>query len=162
MIRSCEASDVSSVVEIFNHYVKHETCTFQLQTLSHQQMADKVNDVLHDYPFLVIEQDAQVVGFAYGSRWRQKQAYDRSVEVSIYIKHQLKSKGMGQLLYSALIQELKKRGFHLAVACLTLPNPKSIALHERLGFHRVGVFTEAGKKFGQWHDVGFWQKKLNQ
>lgn len=65
-------------------------------------------------------------------------------------------------MYSALIQELKKRGFHLAVACLTLPNPKSIALHERLGFHRVGVFTEAGKKLGQWHDVGFWQKKLNQ
>ncbi len=161
MIRSCERADVPSVVAIFNHYVKHDICTFQLSELSDQQMLAKINEDLRDYPFLVMEKNQEIVGFAYGSRWRNKQAYDGSVEATIYIKNALTSKGFGYLLYSKLMDEFTHRGFHLVVACITLPNPGSIVLHERLGFEKVGIFTEAGKKFGCWHDVGFWQKKLN-
>ncbi len=68
--------------------------------------------------------------------------------------------GIGGQLYRQLLNDLCQRGFHLVVACITLPNPISIVLHEKLGFNKVGVFKEAGKKFNRWFDVGFWQKPL--
>jgi len=102
-----------------------------------------------------------VIGFAYGSRWRAKEAYDLSVETTIYLKPGINGKGLGYQLYTQLINELISKGFHMLVAGLNLPNPASVHLHEKLGFEKVGEFKDAGRKFDQWHSVGFWQKIIS-
>ena len=160
MIRGFQDSDLKAVTTIFNHYVENATCTFQLKPFSLDEIRQKAQTIQKTYPFLVMEQDNQIIGFAYGARWREKQAYDLSVETTIYMTPQNQTKGLGKQLYKTLIDKLGNDGFHLIVACLTLPNDPSIRLHEKLGFTKVGEFTQAGFKFNKWHNVGFWQKQI--
>ena len=162
MIRDFQPQDLSQIVSIFNHYVENEACTFQLIPFTDEDMVKKIDLIQKHYPFLVIEENQEVLGFAYGSRWREKQAYDLSVETTIYLQPYLKGKGIGSRLYKSLIDNLKSRGYHLLVACLTLPNPASVKLHQRLGFQEVGEFTHAGRKFDRWHNVSYWQKLLTE
>jgi len=111
---------------------------------------------------LLAEQDDKVVAFAYGARWRDKPAYAKSVETTIYVHPDYKHTGIGEPLYKKLIETLTQMNFHLLVAGMTMPNAGSQKLHEKLGFEKVGEFKDAGMKFGQWHNVGFWQKIVTQ
>ncbi|MGI9322401.1 MAG: GNAT family N-acetyltransferase, partial [Pseudomonadales bacterium] len=98
--------------------------------------------------------------FAYATLWKARAAYRFSREVSIYIKPDSTGQSHGKKLYAQLLEALRDTQVHLLVACITLPNPASIKLHEGLGFTRVGVFSEAGLKFGENLDVGYWQMVL--
>lgn len=161
MIRDYQKKDLKVVTEIFNYYVENHTCTFQLKPFTLDDIAEKANSIQKTYPFLILEENNKVMGFAYGSRWRGKEAYDLSVETTIYLKPGIKGQGFGTQLYSQLIKNLKTKGFHLLIGGLTLPNTASIRLHEKLGFEKVGEFKDAGWKFDQWHTVSFWQKLLD-
>jgi phosphinothricin acetyltransferase len=160
-IRNYQNKDLEAVTKIFNYYVENHTCTFQLKPFTLDEIRYKADAIQKIYPFLVLQENNEVIGFAYGSRWRAKEAYDLSVETTIYLKPGLNGHGLGSQLYSQLIESLKTKGFHLLIGGLTLPNPASIRLHEKLGFEKVGEFKDAGKKFGQWHCVGFWQKIIS-
>ena len=98
-----------------------------------------------------------MVGYAYAGVWRTRAAYRQTVESTVYLEQGLISKGYGTLLYRALIEELRKKEFHVVLGGITLPNPASVALHEKMGFKKVAHFTEVGYKFNHWLDVGFWQ-----
>jgi phosphinothricin acetyltransferase len=158
MIRDFKFSDLTQVVTILNYYVKNDTCIFQMEPYTFIEIENKFNSILSIYPIFVDERDGKVVGFAYGSRWRDKPAYALSVETTIYIHPDYKYAGIGEPLYQKLINTLAEMKFHLLVAGMTMPNVASQRLHEKLGFEYVGSFKDAGMKFGQWHDVGFWQK----
>jgi phosphinothricin acetyltransferase len=93
-------------------------------------------------------------------RFRYKPAYSTSVETSIYLAQADLGRGIGVPLYSALLEALRSEDLHRAYAGVTLPNPASIALHERLGFHRIGVFQEVGRKFGRYWDVMWLERDL--
>jgi phosphinothricin acetyltransferase len=112
------------------------------------------------HPWLVSERHGSVVGYATAAAFRPKAAYRTTVETTIYIAMDVVGQGLGRPLYERLLHEAASCSFHLATAGITLPNPASVALHERLGFTRVGVFTEVGHKLGAWRDVGWWQRKL--
>ena len=108
------------------------------------------------YPWLVAEADDAVVGYAYANRWRERSAYRFSVESTVYLAQHASGRG----LYQALFDELRQRDVHVVIGGITLPNPASVALHEKMGMRKVAEFPEVGFKQGQWLDVGYWQLNL--
>ena len=103
----------------------------------------------------------KILGYAYGHAFRDRAAYRWSVETSVYVCQNAHGKGIGSALYKRLLAMLKAQGFVCAMAGITLPNPASVALHERCGFQKVGACNNIGYKNKAWHDVGFWELELN-
>ncbi|PIW59268.1 arsinothricin resistance N-acetyltransferase ArsN1 family B [Shewanella sp. CG12_big_fil_rev_8_21_14_0_65_47_15] len=161
MIRQATSADTSAIAAIYNHYVLNTNVTFEEQVVSSEQMAERILQVQADaLPWLVLEQQGEVLAYAYATKWRMRSAYRFSVESTVYVKNGMTTKGMGSLLYQQLLSELKALGIHLVIGGITLPNEKSIALHEKFGFEPCSHFKQVGFKFEQWLDVGYWQKLL--
>jgi L-amino acid N-acyltransferase YncA len=160
MIRPATASDAAALCELYNYYVANTVITFETEAVVEADMAHRIAEITVNYPWLVAEDKQGVVGYAYASRWRARAAYDKTVETTIYLRNGAAGSGIGRPLYEALIDALRKRGFHALVGCITVPNPPSIAFHEKCGFAKVAHFPEVGNKFGKWVDVGFWQLTL--
>ncbi len=158
MLRLAETHDAQAIARIFNHYVTSSTATFQEQTLSVDVMVNRIEAAIaSNLPWFVYELNEKVVGYASAARWKERSAYRFTVEVSIYLDRDALGQKAGTMLYEALIDELKTRSYHSAIGVIALPNPASIALHEKLGFEKVAHFKETGYKFGRWIDVGYWQ-----
>jgi phosphinothricin acetyltransferase len=102
--------------------------------------------------------DEVIVGYAYASKWKERSAYKNTAEVTAYLKHGLSGQGYGKALYTTLLEALKALDCHVVLGCIALPNQASVGLHEYFGFSKVAHFTEVGRKFNQWIDVGYWQK----
>ena len=161
MIRKYHPKNLQSIVDILNYYVKNDACIFQVEPYTFDEIEKKFEIIQATYPIFIEEKDNKVAAFAYGARWRDKPAYAKSVETTIYIHPDYLHAGIGEPLYRKLIETLTQMNFHLLVAGMTMPNLGSQRLHEKLGFERVGEFKEAGMKFGKWHNVGFWQMVIN-
>lgn len=160
-IRSASALDVDAICAIYNHYVGATTISFEEEPVDVAAMAQRIEAVFEaDLPWLVIEVDGGIAGYAYATRWRVRAAYRYSVESSIYMDAAYAGRGLGRRLYRALLDDLRARGRHLAIGGIAQPNPASVALHERLGFRKVAHFSEVGLKFGRRVDVGYWELKL--
>jgi L-amino acid N-acyltransferase YncA len=160
MIRPAHPADAQSIVDIYNPYIKDTTITFEEAAVSEEEMSLRIDKVTANYPWIVWEEDGKVLGYAYGSTWRTRNAYRFAVESAIYVAKGQERRGIGIKLYQALIEELRERGYHSVLGCLGLPNEPSVALHEKLGFTKVGHMKEAGWKFERWVDVGFWELML--
>jgi phosphinothricin acetyltransferase len=117
---------------------------------------------LERLPWVVGEQQGDILGYAYASAHRARAAYQWSVDVSVYIHTSSRRSGVGRAVYSSLFKLLELQGFYNAYAGITLPNPASVGLHEAMGFQPVGVYRAVGYKLGAWHDVGWWQLPLRQ
>lgn len=154
------ADDAAAVCEIYNHYVTDTVVTFENEPVSVTAMRQRIETIAEQFPYLVYEQGGKVLGFCYADTWRVRAAYDRTVETTVYLHHDWLGKGIGHQLYHELTGRLRKAGFHVAVATITLPNTQSVALHENFGFRKVAHFTEVGYKFDKWLDVGCWQLGL--
>ncbi len=159
MIRPALESDAASLVDIYNHYVLNTTISFEEAAISAEQMATRIERILAgDLPWLVAEDsEGGVIGYAYASPWKERSAYRFSVEVSVYLHPEASGRGMGTALYTALFDQLRQRGIHAAMGGIALPNPASIALHEKMGMTRAALYKDVGFKFGRWIDVGYWQ-----
>jgi len=159
-IREAQPTDGSAVCGIYNHYVLHTTITFEQEPVSAPDMAGRIAEVGATHPWLVAETEGGVIGYAYATRWRSRAAYDRTVESTIYVSSDALGAGIGYPLYTALLEALRRRALHAVVGCIALPNPGSVAFHEKCGFLKVAHFPQVGRKFDQWVDVGFWQLLL--
>ena len=157
LIRACEKKDIVGICDIYNHYVKNTTITFEGTVVSVEDMSARVSSYTKNHPWLVCEDHAELMGYAYATRWQSRCAYQNTLEVSLYVKHGLNGRGYGQALYSQLLETLSDC-CHAAVAGIALPNAESVYLHEKFGFEKVAHFKEVGRKFGIWIDVGYWQK----
>ena len=160
MIRSFQENDIKELLEIYNYYVVNTTVTFDIEALSLKAFEDKLNHINADYPFIVFEENNDILGYAYGSRFRPKPAYDYVVESTVYVKHNSYGKRIGTKLYAELLSLLKETNLHTVLGVLTIPNEASIKLHEKFGFEQVANLKEVGLKFGKWQNVGIWQLKL--
>jgi L-amino acid N-acyltransferase YncA len=160
MIRACHSSDASRICEVYNHYVRETVVTFEDEPVSEAEMAQRIADVTQRYPWLVWEQGGVAVAYAYATPWKARSAYRFSVETTVYVAPGFARRGLGTALYQALIAELKSRNVHCVVGGIALPNDASIALHEKLGFSKIGQFEEVGWKLGRWIDVGYWELVL--
>jgi L-amino acid N-acyltransferase YncA len=160
VIRPALPSDAQALAAIYNPYIRDTTITFEEQPVTAEEMAGRIRKVSEAHPWLVWEEEGRILGYAYGTVWRARAAYRRSTETAIYLSMEQRGRGIGTRLYQALLDELRRRGFHLALGGLALPNEPSVRLHESLGFTKAGHMREAGWKFGRWIDVGFWELLL--
>ncbi len=161
-IRAALPGDAGAICAIYNHYITQTTISFEEEPVSAGEMAQRIADVgAAGLPWLVLVDGDTLIGYAYATKWRVRQAYRFSVETSVYLDCQRTGRGAGRMLYDALLAELRQRELHLAIAGIAQPNEASVRLHERLGFKKVAHFGEVGRKFGNWVDVGYWQLQLN-
>lgn len=161
VIRSVHLNDAQQLVEIYNYYVLNTIITFDDAPLQCEAFEEKITTINAGYPFIVFEEHAKIIGYAYAGKWRQKPAYKNTVEITVYLKHGAHGKQIGTKLYTELLKQLKEQKAHTIIGGMTLPNPASVRLHEKFGFEQVAQFKEVGLKFGKWLDVGFWQLTLD-
>lgn len=161
MIRAATQDDANAIARIYNHYILNTVITFEEDAVTPTETAGRIAKVQSaSLPYLVEERDEKVIGYAYAGRWHDRSAYRYSVETTIYLDSGHVGKHIGSGLYSALLQQLEERGMHVAIGGIALPNPGSVALHEKLGFRKVAHYAEVGFKFNRWIDVGYWQHVL--
>ena len=160
IIRQATAKDAMSVIEIYSPAITESSTSFELKIPSVDEMVRRIESATDRYPWLVLTEDQNVIGYAYATPFRARAAYQFSAETSVYVHRDHHRKGIARKLMLELIKLLKAARHHMIIAGVTLPNPASVALHESLGFEPVGVFPEVGFKFNEWHDVGFWSLKL--
>lgn len=160
MIRPARAADASAICAIYNHYVKTTAISFEGVPVCADEMARRISDVIAHLPWMVFEHEGIVVGYAYATKWRARDAYRHSVECTVYVSPAHGRTGIGSALYQELIPALRERGVHVAIAGIALPNPASVSVHEQCGFEKVAHFRQVGRKFDQWIDVGYWELLL--
>jgi phosphinothricin acetyltransferase len=167
LIRPATPDDAAAIARIYEHYVRNTVATFEEEPVPVAEIASRIDRVGRlGLPFLVVTtEDAggagdPPLGYAYANRWRERSAYRHTVETSIYLDPDHTGQGFGTRLYATLLETLRERGLHVAIGGITLPNPGSVALHEKLGFRIAAQFHEVGFKFGEWLDVGYWQLAL--
>ncbi len=157
-VRDALLDDAPVIAEIYRVYVEESVASFEDVAPDGLQMATRMQ-LTPRLPWLVAEDPAgHIVGYA--SRHRARAAYRWAVDCSVYVDPGGAGRGIGRLLYSTLLPLLREHGYRRAHAGIALPNGGSVRLHEAMGFLPVGVYEKVGFKFGNWHDVGWWQLQL--
>jgi phosphinothricin acetyltransferase len=161
-IREASPTDLPAITEIYNYYIIHTPVTFDLEPYTPEQRGAWFDGHCDGkrYRLLVAEDDGRVVGYAGTGRFRDKRAYDTSVEASIYCEPEARGRGIGSLLYKALFEAIAKEDINRILGGITLPNDASMALHRRFGFSQVALFTQNGRKFGRYWDVAWYERPL--
>ncbi|HFI0148623.1 TPA: N-acetyltransferase family protein [Streptococcus suis] len=159
-IRSARIEDAADLVAIYAPYVENTAITFETQVPTVSEFASRIEKTLGKFPYLVAVEEGKILGYAYASTYYARAAYDWTVELSVYIQQEARGKGIGSMLYDALEEDLTACGFKNFLACIALPNPASLALHEKRGYEQVAHFKKVGYKFGTWHDIVWLQKSL--
>jgi phosphinothricin acetyltransferase len=161
-VRVAAPGDLARITEIYNHYVVTTPITFDVAPFRPEERAGWFAQfgARGRHRLLVAERGGRVIGYAGTMQYKPKPAYETSVEVTIYVEEGATGGGVGPKLYEALFASIAGEDVHRALAGITLPNPRSIALHERFGFEPVGTYHEVGRKLGRYWDVVWMQKRL--
>jgi len=160
LIRTVRADDAAAIADIYAHFVRETAITFEIESPDADAMRARIATISARYPYLVVEDDGAVIGYAYANELYARAAYRWVVESTIYLTPNQHRRGSGRRLYQALLDALRARGFQAAVGKITLPNGASVGLHEALGFAEIGRFHRVGYKQGAWHDVALYQIEL--
>jgi len=156
-IRPPKLTDAEQIANIYNFYILNTHHSFEIEPVGLEEMRRRIGDTIENYPFLIAEENGKVLGYAFAACYKPRSAYKNSVEVSVYVKNDLKQKGIGTKLYEKLFDELSKMNVHVIIAGISLPNEASVKLHERFEMEKVAHFREVGFKLGRWIDVGYWE-----
>ena len=160
-LRDATPDDASVICAIYNYYVSTTTISFEEETVSPATMCQRISAVQDaGLPWLVAIVDGELAGYAYATPWRVRPAYRFSVETSVYVAHDKPRRGLGRALYAMLLERLRQERIHLVIGGIALPNAASVALHEAMGYEKAAHFSEVGRKFDRWIDVGYWQLRL--
>jgi L-amino acid N-acyltransferase YncA len=152
--------DAAACAAIYAPSVEAAPTSFEEAAPSAAEMASRIAATLATHAWLVAEDGGEVVGYAHARPFEWRSAYRWTASVSVYVAAGRTGAGIGRALYEELFARLRAHGFRMACAGITLPNPASVALHERLGFVQTGVGREVGWKLGAWRDVGYYQLEL--
>lgn len=168
-IRTAVPEDTEALLEIYSYYVKNTAITFDYDVPSPEEFRAKMLHTLEHYPYLVIEQDGRIAGYAYAGPFVGRAAYDHSCEMTIYLDHAEHRHGLGRQLYTALEEELKNRGKLNLYACIGYPDPEdeyltknSSEFHAHMGYTLAGRFRKCGYKFGRWYDMVWMEKMIGE
>ena len=161
-VHNAGPGDYERIVGIYNHYIVNSPATFDTQPFSLGERAPWFSQFADSgrYQLLVARGEDVVVGYAYSSRFNERPAYDISVETTVYVDPSHLGSGVGSTLYAELFRKLADCELHGSYAGITLPNDASIRLHERFGFHEIGVETEVGFKFDRYWSVALYERRL--
>lgn len=165
LIRSAALEDAAALLAIYTPYVERTAITFEYTPPTQAEFSRRMADTLRSYPYLVAEEGGEITGYAYAGVFKGRAAYDWAVETTIYLRMDARGRGYGKALYTALEEELKRRHFLNAYACITFGpendpylTRQSPDFHERMGYHLCGTFRRCGYKFGRWYDM-IWMGK---
>lgn len=161
MIRAAEKADVPAMLAIYAPYVLETTVTFEYTVPTLSEFEDRFLSVTEKLPWLVWEEDGEVLGYAYASLPFTRAAYAWCAEPSIYLRQDTRGRGIGKRLYAALEAILLELGYVVSYAIITGENAPSLAFHEALGYRKCGELVNSGQKFGRWLDVYWLEKRLN-
>ena len=160
-IRLANAADAAAIAAIYGPYCTGSRISFEETAPDTSEMARRIlGDRPRFHPWFVAEEGGEVLGYAASSPFRTRRAYRWSVESGLYLAPAAQGKGIGRALLEALVELLERQGYVAVIGAIALPNPASVALHEKLGFERVGAYRGTGFKQGEWLDVGLWQRDL--
>jgi phosphinothricin acetyltransferase len=159
-IRDARLEDAGRFCEIYNPYVLNTTISFEEEAVSPEAMRQRVAAKLGRYAWIAACEGERVLGYAYYGPWRERAAYAGTVETSVYLDEGARGRGLGKLLYGALLDRARAQGRHVAMGVVALPNEASEALQRSFGFTRAGLFHEVGYKAGAWVDLAFWELRL--
>lgn len=165
-IRRASVADAGRILEIYAYYVTDTAVTFEYEVPSLKDFENRIKTTLAKYPYLVLEEDGVIQGYAYAGTFKGRAAYDWSCELSIYLDKDKQGAGFGRRLYEALEEELKAMGITNSYACIAYPQVedeyltrKSPDFHAHLGFVTVGEFHQCAYKFGRWYNM-IWMEKM--
>ena len=162
MIRVATAADAAGVQAIYGPEVEHGTASFEAEPPTVEEMARRIAAILPVYPWLVWDDGGEILGYAHGSRHRDRAAYRWSVDATIYVRPDAQGRGLAKALYSRQFDILTRQGFRAAYGGVAIPNPASEALHRACGCEPVGGYRDVGFKHGRWRDVGWWRRALHE
>ena len=159
-IRTASPDDAQQIAEIYAPYCEASVISFEDVAPTAEQMAARIVRITAERPWLVLENEGAIAGYAYASPHHERAAYRWSVSTAIYVARTHHRRGVGRALYTALFDLLRRLGYYRATAGISLPNPASVALHQAFGFTLVGVYRDIGYKLGKWHDVAWYEAAI--
>jgi L-amino acid N-acyltransferase YncA len=159
-IRFAATTDAPAVLAIYGPFCEESPISFETERPSVQEIEGRIEKIIDRFPWLICDNENELLGYAYASSHRERVAYRWSVDVAIYISETCRGQGIATALYQVLFQLLRIQGYFNAYAGITLPNPASLRLHQKLGFEQVGIYRQVGYKSGAWHDVSWWGLRL--
>lgn len=168
-IRVAKPEDTQALLSIYAPYVETTAVTFEYKVPSEEEFTKRIRHILQKYPYLVAESDEEVLGYAYAGTFKDRAAYDWSVETTIYVKKDQRRSGIGRKLYSALESALQAQGILNLNACIAYPKEEdeyltkdSVSFHTKMGFQMVGQFHNSGYKFNRWYNMVWMEKQIGR
>jgi len=161
VIRHICENDIPACLDLYNWYIDHSLATFETEPVTLAEFSERVDRMTEKYPWLVLEEDGEIKGYAYLGSFHERDAYRYTVDLSIYLKQTERGKGYGSRLMEAIIELAKQDGYHSMVSIITEGNLPSEAIHAKFGFEKMVVLPRLGYKFSQWIGVSYWLLKLN-
>lgn len=166
-IRAACASDAQALLEIYTPYVVKTAITFEYEVPELSDFQKRIETTLKRYPYLVAEEHGKILGYAYTGIFKERAAYDRTAEVSIYVKENKRGFGVGGRLYAALEEISRAQHILNLNACIAYADEEdeyltrdSVKFHGHLGYSMVGRFHQCGYKFGRWYDMVWMEKAI--
>lgn len=161
-IEKVSKKDIEECLKIYNYYIENTTATFEEKPLTLSEFEKRVSGIAEKYPFLVAKDGLSVVGYAYFDAFNQRSAYRHTADLSIYLSKDCAGRGVGTILYKALEKSASELGIDNIISIITSENEKSVAFHEKNGFHFKGRLDNVGIKFGRILSVLFYQKTVGK
>ena len=156
------ARDAAGILAVYAPYIRETAITFETEVPALAAFERRVAEIGADFPYLVLEADGELAGYAYAHRQAERAAYAWNAELSIYLAGKWRGKGLGAPLYRLLERLLAMQGYVNLYGVITASNRGSIAMHEKLGYRQIGLHEKTGWKFGQWHDVAWLYKRVGE
>lgn len=159
-IRFASEKDAEAILSIYAPYIEKTCITFEYSVPALPEFSARMAEIQRKYPWIVYEEDGKILGYAYGGPEHTRDAYQWTVETSVYVAEEAKGKGIGTLLYEKLLGILKKQNFCICYVLIIGSNSVSLRMHEKFGFRTIGIRKNSGYKLGAWHDVVVMEKQL--
>jgi L-amino acid N-acyltransferase YncA len=159
-IRFVRSDDAPALLEIYAPFVRETWISFEYEPPTVDEFRGRIETLSATKPWLVAADGDLVLGYAYADGIRGRPAYQWAVETTVYVARASHRRGIARALYGVLFSALRVQGYASAWAGIALPNPRSVALHEALGFRAAGTWPDVGFKLGAWRDLGWWRLPL--
>ena len=161
-IRQVQLSDAEQILKVYTPFITDTCISFEYTVPTLEEFTKRIEAISAEYPYLVVEGDGEIVGYAYAHRYLERAAYNWDVEVTIYLAPQAQGKGLGVILYGALEKLMALQNIKNLYSCITGDNVHSIEMHRAIGYEFIGTFPKAGFKHDRWLDVVWMAKEIGE
>ena len=161
-VRFATGQDIAQILAIYTPYVLESAASFEYTPPSLEAFTARFQTITAQFPWLVWEEDGQILGYAYGSLPFTRAAYQWDADLAIYLRRDCRGKGLGRRLYEQVEDSLRRQGYHVVYAVVTSANLDSCRFHEAMGYEKTAEFPRCGWKFGQWYGTIWYEKRLQE